>query len=144
MKELEFISDVREGKLQKNISELIAKALPTFNGKRVVILIKKLSAKRSDQQNKFYHAYYIQSQIDCFKERWGEIFTKDQVHTWNLNNIWHKEVIDETTGDLYKIPGSSKTKNKIEFEERLEMGRQFFWNKFDWQLPFPEQQLTIE
>lgn len=141
--EFEFITAIHDNKIQCNVSELISDCFKKFNGSRVVITIKKLRGKRSDRQNRFYHRYYIQSQIDCFQERWGEIYTKEQVHTWNLNNIWCEEKVDQETGEIFKIPGSSKTKNKMEFEERLEMGRQFFYNKFGWQLPYPNQEPEI-
>lgn len=145
MKSFEVFSDVKEeGKLQNNARGVIAHNLKLMIGKRVRVLVEVVRNKRSDRQNRFYQKYYIQSQIDCFKERWGEIYTRDQIHTWNKANIWHSEHIDEGTGEIYKMPCSSTEQTKGSWEERLEMGRQFFKTNFNWDLPYPNQQGNLD
>lgn len=140
----EYFSNVTDGRLQKNVSGSIAKDLKRYEGKRVKITIEKARVKRSNQQNRFYHGYFLQSQIDCFKERWGEIYTKEQIHDWNKANIWCEEKVDEETGEIFKIPGSSTSQSKMSFEDKLEMCRQFFINKFDWNLPYPNSDLLLD
>lgn len=140
---MEYFSEVKNFKLQKNVSELIAKELKQYEGKRVRIKIERSYNKRSDRQNKFYHGVFILSQKDCFKERWGEIYLPAQIHNWNTNNIWCNEKVNEITGEILKMPDSSTKPSKFEFEERLEMCRQFFRKQFEWELPYPNEQLSI-
>lgn len=140
---LTYTSLVKDGRLQKNVSERIANDLRQYEDKYVIIEIERRRSKRSDLQNAYYFGCVVEEQMACFKERWGEIYSKNQVHDWNKANIFCTEHIDSATGEIFKIPGSSASKNKMEFEERMEQIRQFFWNRFEWQIPLPNQQLTI-
>ena len=140
---MEFYSDVKNNQLQKNVRVQIANALQKFENKRVKITIEKLKSKRSLNQNAFYHGYFILSQKDCFLERWGEIYLPHQIHTWNCANIWCNEKVDTKTGEIYKMPDSSTKPTKSEFEERLEMCRQFFRKNFDWELPYPNENFEL-
>jgi hypothetical protein len=140
---LEYYSDIKDGNLQTNIRKLIAEQLPRFNGKRVTITIEKAKKQRSDPQNRFYWGVIIKEQQQCFLERWGELFDAEQVHDWNKANIWYEERINEQSGEVFKIPGSSKKQSTFQFEERLEKLRQFFWNSFDWKLSLPNEQKDL-
>lgn len=144
-KEFIFHSNVSEGgELQKNIRQLIKDCLPSFKKKRVEIIIRKLSSKRSEQQNKYYWACVVNEQIDCFKERWGEVYSQSQVHEWNKANIFCTEKVDEATGEIFKMPDSSTKETKSSWEEKMEMCRQFFWLKFEWKIPLPNENKKLE
>lgn len=116
--------------------------LKIFKGKSIWIDISKFTKTRSQRQNDFYWHWYVESQIDCFKEFWGANFTKEQVHDWNKANIFCEEHL---VGDeVIKVPVSSTEKSTIEWELCLEKGREFFLDKFDWQLPYPKQQPELD
>lgn len=141
---LELYSTVLEGaKFEKNAKSKILAFLLKSIGKHIKITIELVKNTRSHRQNRYYWGCVIQEQIDCFKERWGEIYDKDQVHDWNKSNIWNTEYIDESTGEIFKIPGTSKV-STVEFELRLEKLRQFFELKFEWKIPLPNEELTID
>lgn len=137
----EYFSNVKDGKLQKNVSQTLAINLKQFEGKRVRIRLEQLKSTRSDQQNRYYWGVVVQYELDCFKERWGEIYTKEQVHDWNKANIFCTEVVEVSTGEIYKIPGTSVVRGKLVFEERMEQIRQFFKDKFEWEIPLPNEQI---
>jgi hypothetical protein len=144
-KKFESYSTISEdAKLQKNTSTAIVEYLKTQIGKRVYITIERVKNTRSHRQNRYYWGCVIQEQIDCFKERWGEVWDKDEVHTWNKNNIWHTVLINEATGEVIHRPGSSKTKTVGEFEERMEKLRQKFQLEFDWMIPLPNENLSLD
>lgn len=116
--------------------------LENFTDGDIVGVFRVPKKIRSNEQNSFYFGCFIYSQIDCFKERWGELFSVSQVHDWNKANVWCKEII---VGDeVQKIPDTSTNKTTAEWEERLEMCRQFFLLKFDWALPIPQTQEEIK
>lgn len=141
---IEIYTDVTDaGVLRESAIKTLKRGIPLLKSKHVRIRIEVVSKTRSSQENRYYWSGYLQSQIDCFLERWGEIWTKEECHTWNKNNIWGTEFIDEETGVIYKKPGSSATKKTTEFELCLEKGRQFFFTNFDWVIPMPNEQLTI-
>lgn len=51
---LTYFSDVKEGKLQRTVSQRIASDLKQFEGKRIEVNIEKKRSKRSVQQNRYY------------------------------------------------------------------------------------------
>lgn len=104
----------------------------------------EIKNKRSLLQNGFYWSNYIRSQIDCFKERFGETYRPSQVHDWNKTNIFGTEHINEATGEAIMMPESSAAQSTTEFEDKLEYGRQWFRQNMDWELPIPEKQEKIK
>lgn len=141
-KRFEIFSNVDDaGALQKNVSQSVKDELKKHIGKRLRIIIERVGVTRSDRQNRYYWGVVVVYQIDCFAERYGEIWSKDEVHDYNKSNIWHSESIDQETGEMIKRPGSSKSKTKAEFEERLEKLRQYFFINFEWVIPLPNEQI---
>lgn len=112
-----------------------------FAGSVAIGVFRAPKKIRSNAQNGFYFGCFIYEQIECFKERWGEILDREQVHDWNKANVWCEEKV---IGDeIIKIPGSSTSKTTAEWEERLEKCRQYFLLNFDWTLPLPNEQKAI-
>lgn len=142
-KELIVFSDVKDDQLIPSVRQKIAAYIKEHNGKRLEIRLSVVGAKRSNRQNRYYWGVVIAYQMDCFAERWGEIWDKDQVHDWNKNNIWHSEIIEEETGEIIKKPGSSKAADKAEFEFRMEKLRQKFETDFNWRIPLPNEQIDL-
>jgi hypothetical protein len=120
----------------------LASSLNDFIEQEVRLTIEK-AGKRPLNKNAFYWGNFIQSQIDCFKERFGETYRKEQIHDWNKTNFWGTEILVEETGEVLKMPGSSTVYTGPEFDERLENIRSWFLQNFDWPLPYPEKQSTI-
>jgi hypothetical protein len=117
--------------------------MQAFEGKRFIMRVKEYRKSRSLRQNRFYWGNFMQSQIDCFKERWGYSYSKDQVHNWNKANFWAEEHIDETSGEVVKLPASSTNFSTVEWELKLDVIRTWFHNTMEWELPVPLQQSEI-
>jgi hypothetical protein len=117
-------------------------SLSDFTGKQVKITIED-KKKRSLSQNGFYWGNFIQSQIECFKERWGETYRKEQVHDWNKVNFWGTEHISED-GEVFKMPCSSTNFTTAEWEEKLENVRAWFKQNFEWEIGYPNEQNNLE
>lgn len=113
-----------------------------FDG-RYVLSIKKQKRTRSLPQNAFYFGNFIESQIDCFKEFWGETYTKEQIHDWNKQKFWGDERVIESTGEIVRTPSTSTNKSTVEWEEKLETIREWFRINFEWEIGYPEQQTEI-
>lgn len=111
-----------------------------FKGQTLIAEFRKPKKSRTLKQNSFYFGNFIQSQIDCFKEMWGENYSVEQIHTWNKNNVFCEEKIDEETGEVFKMPQSSTKVGSKEWEDKLGMCRMFFQDKFNWTLPYPNSQ----
>ena len=110
---------------------------------KVTVEIKSRRKPRSLAQNDFYWGYFLQYQIDCFAEYWGEKYDKKQVHDWNKQNFFGETKVIEKTGEIIRVPGSSSNQSTIEFEEKLEKIRQWFMLNFEWQIPLPNEVLKL-
>jgi hypothetical protein len=123
--------------------EWVYKELATAfkDGERVTVEVKSRRKPRSLNQNDFYWGYFLQEEIDCFKEFWGEVYDKSQVHDWNKANFFGEIVVVNNTP--IRKPGSSADQSTIDFEEKLEYIRQWFRINFDWEICYPNEQKDI-
>lgn len=104
-----------EGNVTIQNRDKFLKDMSNFPNTLFTATFKKASKERSNKQNGFYWSNFIESQIECFKEMWGETYDKSQVHDWNKANIWCDEVVK---GDMvFKIPQAILPKIVICFEQ---------------------------
>lgn len=135
MVKLEYYSDVKDGKLQKNVSQLIANDLKHFESKRVCITISQHKSKRSTQQNRLFHAY-----IGILAKDLGYDFEemKDIVKYKYLL----MERVNESNGEIYKYLGSTSKLNKSDFADLISNVIRF-GAELNIVLPLPENNFTI-
>lgn len=133
---LTYYSLVREGKLQKNISLQIKNELNHFEGKRVEITIQKLSAKRSDQQNRLWWLY-----MGILSKELG--FTKEEIHDICKFKFLKREKVDEKSGEIFEYLGSTTQLNKMEFADMVSELIRWVSETFDIVLPLPNEQMEI-
>lgn len=141
--ELRYVATVKDGKPIIHGRKGFDQDLKAFEGEMILLKVSKYKKNRTLNQNGFYWYIFLQSEIDCFKEFWGETYSKEQVHDWNKTMFWGEEKLIESTGEIVKTPGSSADKTTVEFEERLEIARQWFYNKFEWIISLPGEQQEI-
>lgn len=115
-------------------------ALKSLPEGRWTVTISKAKKKRSLLENNFYWGYFVQYEIDCFYEFWGEKYDKEQVHNWNKVNFFCDIHYVEKTGEVVKLPGSTKDQSTVSFEEKLDDIRQWFWLNFEYKIPYPNEQ----
>lgn len=129
-----MITFVREDWVYKELKHEFENNLP------ITVIVKPRVKQRSLLQNDFYWGYFLQYEIDCFREFWGELYDKKQIHDWNKQNFLGDTKVIEATGEIVRLPGSSKTLSTVDFELKLEDIRQWFRMNFEWEIPYPEQQ----
>lgn len=131
---LDYYSDVKEGKLQKNVSERIKNDLKHFEGKRVEIRIQKLKTKRSDRQNRLWWLY-----MGILSKELG--FTKDEIHEVAKFKFLKREKIDERTGLVFTYLGSSASLGKSDFADLVTDLIRWVAEDFGIVLPLPAEQM---
>lgn len=114
------------------------------DGSNITISIQSRRKVRSLKQNDFYWGYFLQFEIDCFLEYWGELYDKKQVHDWNKQNFLGDVRAIESTGEIVRMPGSSKELSTAEFEVKLDDIRQWFSLNFEWEIPMPNDHLLLD
>lgn len=134
---LTYYSEVKDGKLQNNVRQNIAKELPAFEGKRVEIKIQRLKSKRSDQQNRLWWLY-----MNIISKELG--YTKDEAHEIFKYKLLKREKVDENTGEVYEYLGSTTKLSKGEFADLVNELIRFCAETLKIVLPLPNEQLTID
>lgn len=143
MKKLEYFGHVDDKGILKLFNrEGFADDLTQFLNTDVKIIIE-VKNRRSLSQNGFYWSNFVPSQIECFKERFGEAYSKSQVHEFNKNNFFCTEHLNDLTGEVIKIPESSTVQGTVEWEHKLDVCRQWFSQNMDWILPYPLRQSDL-
>jgi hypothetical protein len=127
---------VKEGKLQSNVRAQIANELANFNDKRVEITIKRLSAKRSDRQNRLYWLY-----VSIIAKEIG--YAKNELHEIMKWQFLKREKVNEKTGSVMYYTISTTSLNKLEFADMVTEIIQWAALEFDIVLPLPEEQTQL-
>jgi len=138
----EFISLIKDGKLQPSTTNNILKVLSGLEGKRVRITLEKVSAKRSLQQNAYLHLLFT-----IFTESLNELgndFTMDEVKELCKTKFLLIEVMNVETGEVIgqRIKGTSEM-TKTELNLFIENIIRWAADYFSIVLPYPSEQLEV-
>lgn len=139
--DIHHVSVVKNGKFSPMVSNNIRAELARFEGKKVEVIIKKLSAKRSLEQNALIHVYCTILK-DALNDL-GNTFTMLKVKEMMKKEFLSVDEINMATGEVIgqTIRGTSSL-NKTECGE-------FIDNMIQWSaelgiiLPIREEQQTL-
>jgi len=138
----ELISSVKGGELQPTVTKQLLHILGGLEGKKVIITIEKLTAKRSLQQNKYMHLLF-----SIFTESLNELgnnFTTKEVKELCKAKFTLVDVANEHTGEILgqRVKGTSEM-NKEELGIFIDKVIQWA-SEFNIKLPLAGEQLLIE
>lgn len=143
-REYKYILNITDGIPKIQGKQQFDMDLKAIGNAKMVMTVKKYHKSRSLNQNGFYWSNFIEQEIECFKEYWGETYTKQTVHDWNKTNFFGEEKVIELTGEIVKAPASSAKQSTVEFDECLEKCREWFRINFEWEIGYPLQQQEID
>ena len=138
----EFISLIKDGKLQPSTTNNILKVLSGLEGKRVRVTLEKVSAKRSLQQNAYLHLLFT-----IFTESLNELgneFTVDEVKELCKAKFALIDVMNKETGECLgqRLKGTSEM-TKTELNLFIENIIRWAADYFSIVLPYPSEQLEV-
>ena len=143
MKKYEHFTTIKGDKLtgwDKFLSGIIA----TFkDGERIKLTAQKVYRQRSLQQNRFLHGCVIPSIQDAVLSEWGENISFEQAKEMLKEYCNFKEIVNEKTGESFKILLPTAPLTTIENEELVERARKWLWDSFNYRMPEPNEQLEI-
>lgn len=143
MKKVTVISDVSKGRFQRNRNTLL-RTINAFEGKTVEVTIRLYSNKRSNNQNAYYWGVIIPCMIKGIYDLWGEVRDKSFTHELLKANCGYKELVNESTGEVVRVPKSTTENTTTEQELYHEACRQFALDMFGVSIPLPNEELTLE
>ena len=138
-----IISRVEYGKLMQNLAKINAE-IRKYEGKRIEVTIKLKYKRRSIPENRYYFGVVIQIWKELIYDEWGETWSSEQTHEFLKSHCNFKEIVNQNTGEIIKIPLSTADLKTIEFEEYLEKCRRLAFDFFNVQIPLPNEQLTLD
>ena len=134
---LTYYSEVKDSRLQRNVSERLANELKSFEGKRVEIRVQRLKSTRSVQQNRLLWLYSTILSKDLG-------YDKNEMHEIIKYKFLRKEKVDERSGEVFDYVGSTTKLSKSEFADMINDLIRWSAETLGIVLPLPSEQLTIE
>lgn len=133
---LTYYSNIKDGRLQKNVSTQIANELKEFEGKRVEVRIQKLKSTRSQQQNRYWWAI-----ITILSKEIG--YKKEEIHEILKFKFLKRSKVIESTGEILEYLESTTKLSRSEFADMTTELIQWSAETFNVILPLPGEQLEI-
>ena len=143
MKKIEIITQVKDGNFIRN-RRTIKKAVEQFEGKQVVLIIQQKRTQRTNNQNSYYWGCIIPLMKKGLEETTGEVFSNTEVHEWLKSQFNFKELINEDTGEIIKLPKSTSDNSTTEQEVFHEEIRRFALEWFNIIIPLPNEDLKLD
>jgi len=141
----EFISLVKNNKLQKGVSVQIAELIKSFEGKRLRIRIEKAGASRSHRQNNFLHLLFGIASQELISYTGDEMYTPAKVKNMMKTKFLLRDVVSEKTG---LITGQevlrTRDLNKEDYSVFIEQVMRHFSTEYNIILPSANEQFEMD
>ena len=134
---------ITNGVLSIRYRSLFDKALFAFGDCEVEIKVSKKFRKRTSPQNRYYWSVIVFYWREILTAEYGEQISAATVHEFLKANFNYKELVNEETGEVLRIPKSTTENKTFEMEEFHEICRQKALEFFNVTIPLPNEQLTI-
>ena len=132
---------VKNGNIMIKNESFFSDLISQFEDKDIIISLKEEQKRRSDKQNDWYWGVAIPTIIADIQNMSGEIYTKQDIHDWNLSKaIGLKTEVKEMFGEtiiVYKQKRTSRmsTTEFNTFKETI----QKYWAENGVDIPDPKE-----
>ncbi len=140
---LTYFGHVKDKKLVIRDRRMFDADIALLDGKDVEITLRRKRSKRSDEQNGYYWGAVIPIMQQGFYDA-GYKLTKEETHEYLKGKFTKDERVNEATGEILTLPGSTKKLSKSEFMEYIADIAQFAAEYLGVTLPQPGEQLKFE
>lgn len=139
MQQLSWIARVEGGKLTLKVSEAIAAAIRSLEGKRVELTLREFKKRRSNAQLSYYWAVPVQMITQAFRDA-GNMVDADSVHEFLKQEVGClRQNVVTADGEVLVLPGSTKRLTTVEMEIYLESVRAWAAEVLDIKVPLPNE-----
>lgn len=143
MREVYTYGHIEDGQLKVHRRTDFLKAIGLLTPGRVMVVVKKNYRQRSLPENAYYWGVVINEFCEGYFDMTGEKIQSDQAHEILKQECNSKEVTNEKTGQVIKVPQTTAKMTTIEFEEYLESCRAFIFEWFNRRVPLPNEQSEL-
>lgn len=128
---------VTNGKLTLEDRELLIKSLEIFEGKEVLVEVRRFKEKRTGKQNNYYWGVVLPF-VKVRLEEAGWRCTLSDVHSYLKSRFCKKTIINEKTQEAIDIESSTSDLSTIAFGNYIEEINGFVGEWFGESLPEPD------
>ena len=139
---IQIRTSVTNGKLTRN-RNLILEAINSYEGKELLITFEKPKKQRSNNQNAYYFGVILSILQNCIKESWGEVWSKEKAHDFCKLQFNFIERVNESTGEVVKVPKSTTENTTTAQEEYHAEIRNFIKEWFNVDVPLPNEEILL-
>lgn len=143
MKKTITYGQIKEGRLhifkRSQLDEIIKNTVDCY----IVITFEKKRKKRSIMQNSYYFGVIINDFCNGYYEMTGEKIEPEQAHEILKLKCNYKEVVNQKTGEVLQVPGTTTELSTTGFEEYLEDCRKFIYEWFGITILLPNEQAEL-
>lgn len=116
-------------KLDNGVLKLVNKAemlkfAQSLNCKEFTFTLEKKRNKRSNEQNRYYWGVVVPLVLQGLTEL-GNIVNLESTHDFIKSEFNYKEIVNENTGEIKKLPNTTTQLSKTEFSEMIERVKQW-------------------
>jgi hypothetical protein len=131
-----YFGSVTDGRLKIWDKAGFEKYILQYEGKDVTIEVRRKKAKRSDQQNKFFHSW-----VGLLAEHTG--YSSEEMKDILKYKFLRVEDINDQTGETFTYTKNTSKLNKIEFAEFCDDIQKWCMDLFKIKLPLPSENWEI-
>jgi hypothetical protein len=143
MKKITADGTIKGGVLRISFRDRFVNSLQSLSDGRVKITIERIYRKRSLYQNAYYWGVIVQCFLDGVKTEWGEEHSPDWAHEQLKNHCNYTEKSVRDTGELVRLPQSTKELTTAEFAEYEDRCCKLIAEWFGIAVPEPGEQLNL-
>jgi len=132
---------IKNGVLSIRNRKLFDKAVLSFGDCEIELKISKKSRKRTSPQNRYYWGVIVFYWREILTAEYGEQISTATAHEFLKSNFNYKELVNEETGEVLRIPKSTTENRTFEMEEFHDLCRKKAEEFFNVVIPLPNEQL---
>lgn len=137
-----FTATISKGHLRINDRPLFLDVVSTLKDGDYVMTIEEKKKKRSNSQNAYYYGVVVEMVFRRLVEL-GHDVNREESHEFLKASFNYKEIVNEGTGEIFKIPRSTTTLDTFEFSEYVDRIIRFGSEVLDIQIPLPNEQTQM-
>ena len=139
---IEITTSILNGLFKRNRNTVI-QAIKSFEGKEVVITFEKRKKKRTNNQNSYYFGVLIPITQKAIYNEWGEVWSIEKTHSYLKENFCFNEKVNESTGQIIKVPKSTTENTTTEMEVYHHEIREHLKEWFNVDAPLPNENIKL-
>lgn len=136
-KALEFPCRISDGRLPAKVEQQLAAVFRNAEGRQVVISVREVRRRRSNDQNAYYWGVVVQTVLEAFREA-GNMVDADDVHLFLKLRVGKlAQVLVTPQGEVIKSLGSTSKLSTTEFMNYIERIRAWAVEVLGVEIPEP-------